>query len=85
MKQHLFNVGNLFAVSILLFAFYLNFINKNTSPVSMPNVNVEAQQPKENSTTIVENPEEYLNTRISMLNSNKKFTPVYADENSPSL
>ena len=85
MKKNILNVGNLFAVSILLFAFYLNFLNTNNSSVLTPDVNAETQQSDNNKTRLVENPQEYINTRVSMLNNGKKFTPVYSNENSPSL
>ena len=77
MKRRIYNVANFFALNILFFALYLNFIQQKQKTISPAAVVSEFQQAKTNSTTPITNPEQYIIEREMLANKSKTFDPVY--------
>ena len=85
MKKRIYNLTNFLAFNVLFFAVYLNFIHKTNNAVSSSRSSVKTEKATHLQTQVVENPEEYINARISIANNAKSFEPVYTNEKSTSL
>jgi hypothetical protein len=57
-RRRLFGVLNLFALNLLFFALYLNFIHKDNAQPSVPNKSATTGM---QGTVLVKHPEQYLN------------------------
>ncbi len=77
MKTRIYNVANFFALNILFFALYLNFIQKKQKTISPATVATEFQQTKIISTIPVTNPDQYIIEREMLANKTKTFEPLF--------